>query len=192
MTVGGTAGGVPATARCEILAIGTEMLAGDRQDTNSVWLRRELRDLAVRVVRVTQVGDDLADLEAAVSESVSRAELVVTTGGLGPTVDDITTRAAAEALRRKLVLNKAALKAMEDRFQKLGRPMSPHNIKQAYLPSGATIIPNPIGTACGFTSAKSNTLFFFLPGVPREMRRMLEETVLPLIKKEHLSKYRAA
>lgn len=82
------------------------------------------------------------------------------------------------------MFNKHALKAMEERFQQFGRTMSPHNIKQAYLPSGATIVPNPIGTACGFSLAKSNTLFIFLPGVPREMERMFEESVIPLIKKE--------
>jgi nicotinamide-nucleotide amidase len=99
-------------------------------------------------------------------------------------VDDITAKAAAEALRRKLVLNKLALKAIEERFMKYGREMSPNNVKQAYLPSDSTIVPNPIGTACGFYLARSNTLFFFLPGVPGEMKRMVEESVIPIIKKE--------
>ena len=82
------------------------------------------------------------------------------------------------------MLNKRALKTMEELFQKFGRKMSPHNVKQAYVPSGSTIIPNPIGTACGFSLVKSSTLFIFLPGVPREMKRMFEESVTPLIKKE--------
>jgi nicotinamide-nucleotide amidase len=171
--------------KAEIISIGDELTSGSIQNTNATFIANQLHTAGIEVVQISTVGDDTPSIVSILRGIQHHVSFVIVTGGLGPTVDDITTRAAAEALRRKLVLNKAALKAMEDRFQKLGHPMSPHNIKQAYLPSGATIIPNPIGTACGFTSAKSNTLFFFLPGVPREMRRMMEGSVLPLIKKEH-------
>ena len=171
--------------KAEIITIGDELTSGSVQNTNATFIADQLHTAGIEVVQISTVGDDTPSIVSILRGIQHHVSFVLVTGGLGPTVDDITTKAAAEALRRKLELNKAALKAMEDQFQKLDRPMSPHNIKQAYLPSGATMIPNPIGTACGFTSAKSNTLFFFLPGVPREMRRMLEESVLPLIKKEH-------
>jgi nicotinamide-nucleotide amidase len=171
--------------KAEIIAIGDELTSGSVQNTNATFIANQLHTAGIEVVQISTVGDTIPSIVSILRGIEHHVSFVIVTGGLGPTVDDITTEAAAEALRRKLVLNKTALKAMEDSFQKLARSMSPHNIKQAYLPSGATMIPNPIGTACGFISAKSNTLFFFLPGVPREMRRMLKESVLPLIKKEH-------
>lgn len=170
--------------KVEIITIGDELCSGSVQDTNATFISSHLHTIAIEVAKVTTVGDDTEKIVEALRSVQQKVSFVIVTGGLGPTVDDITTQAAADALRRKLVLNKHALKAMEERFQKFGRTMSPHNIKQAYLPSGATIVPNPIGTACGFSLAKSNTLFIFLPGVPREMERMFEESVIPLIKKE--------
>lgn len=170
--------------KVEIITIGDELCSGSVQDTNATFISSHLHTIAIEVAKVTTVGDDTEKIVEALRSVQQKVSFVIVTGGLGPTVDDITTQAAADALRRKLVLNKHALKAMEERFQKFGRTMSPHNIKQAYLPSGATIVPNPIGTACGFSLAKSNTLFIFLPGVPREMKRMFEESVIPLIKKE--------
>lgn len=170
--------------KVEIITIGDELCSGSVQDTNATFISSHLHTIAIEVAKVTTVGDDTEKIVEALRSVQQKVSFVIVTGGLGPTVDDITTQAAADALRRKLVLNKHALKAMEERFQQFGRTMSPHNIKQAYLPSGATIVPNPIGTACGFSLAKSNTLFIFLPGVPREMKRMFEESVIPLIKKE--------
>jgi nicotinamide-nucleotide amidase len=170
--------------KTEIITIGDELSSGSVQDTNATFIANQLHTIGIEVTKVTTVGDDTEKIVDVLRGAQQKVSFVITTGGLGPTVDDITTKAAAEALRRKLGLNKLALKAMEEKFQKYGRTMSPHNIKQAYLPSGSTIIPNPIGTACGFSLAKSNTLFIFLPGVPREMKRMFEESVIPLIKKE--------
>lgn len=168
----------------EIITIGDELCSGSVQDTNATFIANQLHTNGIEVTKVTTVGDDTETIVDALKGVLQKTSFVIVTGGLGPTVDDITTQAAAYALRRKLVLNKHALKAMEEKFQKYDRTMSPHNVKQAYLPSGAVIIPNAIGTACGFSLAKSNTLFIFLPGVPREMRRMFEENVIPLIKKE--------
>jgi len=168
----------------EIITIGDELTSGSSQDTNATFIAQQLHTIGIEVVKITTVGDDTEKIVDALRNAQQKVGCVIVTGGLGPTVDDITAKAAAEALRRKLVLNKIALKAMEERFKKYDRKMSPNNVKQAYLPSDSTIIPNPIGTACGFYLARSNTLFFFLPGVPREMKRMFEESVIPIIKRE--------
>lgn len=170
--------------KVEIITIGDELCSGSVQDTNATFISSHLHTIGIEVTKVTTVGDDTEKIVEALRSVQQKVSFVIVTGGLGPTVDDITTQASANAFRRKLLFNKHALKTMEERFQQFGRTMSPHNIKQAYLPSGATIVPNPIGTACGFSLAKSNTLFIFLPGVPREMERMFEESVIPLIKKE--------
>ena len=170
--------------KAEIITIGNELSSGSVQNTNATFIANQLHTIGIEVVKITTVGDDTETIVDALRSAQQKVSFVIVAGGLGPTVDDITTRAAAEALRRKLVLNKHALNAMEEKFQKFGRTMSPHNVKQAYLPSGSALIPNPIGTACGFSLAKSSTLFIFLPGVPREMKRMFEESVTPVIKKE--------
>ncbi len=170
--------------KVEIITIGDELTSGSSQDTNATFIAHQLHTIGIEVVKITTVGDDTEKIVDALRNVQQKVSYVIVTGGLGPTVDDITAKAAAEALRRKLVLNKPALKAIEERFMKYGREMSPNNVKQAYLPSDSTIVPNPIGTACGFYLARSNTLFFFLPGVPGEMKRMVEESVIPIIKKE--------
>ena len=170
--------------KVEIMTIGDELTSGSSQDTNATFIAHQLHTIGIEVVKITTVGDDTEKIVDALRNAQQKVGCVIVTGGLGPTVDDITAKAAAEALRRKLVLNKLVLKAMEERFMKYGRKMSPNNVKQAYLPSDSTIVPNPIGTACGFYLARSNTLFFFLPGVPGEMKRMVEESVIPIIKKE--------
>ena len=171
--------------KVEVVSIGDELTSGSVQNTNATFIADQLYTLGVEVEKISTIGDDSESIAETLRNAQQKASFVIVTGGLGPTVDDITTKAASDALRRKLVLNKSALKAMEERFKKVGRTMTPHNVKQAYLPSGATIIENPIGTACGFSAPKGNTLFIFLPGVPREMKRMLQETVIPLIKREH-------
>ena len=170
--------------KVEIMTIGDELTSGSSQDTNATFIAHQLHTIGIEVVKITTIGDDTEKIVDALRNAQQKVDCVIVTGGLGPTVDDITAKAAAEALRRKLVLNKLVLKAMEERFMKYGRKMSPNNVKQAYLPSDSTIVPNPIGTACGFYLARSNTLFFFLPGVPGEMKRMVEESVIPIIKKE--------
>ena len=169
----------------EIMTIGDELTSGSSQDTNATFIAHQLHTNGIEVVKITTIGDDTEKIVDALRNAQQKVGCVIVTGGLGPTVDDITTKAAAEALRRKLVLNKIALKAMEERFKKYDRKMSPNNMKQACLPSGSTIIPNPTGTACGFYLARSNTLFFFLPGVPREMKRMFEESVIPIIRESN-------
>ena len=170
--------------KAEIISIGNELTSGSVLNTNATFIANHLFSSGIEVANIITVGDDSAaiiDVLRGVSSSVS---FVVVTGGLGPTVDDITTHAAAEALRRKLTLNTQARQAMEEFFKRMGRTMDPHNLRQAYLPGGAAVIPNPIGTACGFSIIRGSTIYFFLPGVPREMMRMFEAGVLPLIRKE--------
>jgi len=170
--------------KVEIMTIGDELTSGSSQDTNATFIAQQLHTIGIEVVKITTIGDDTEKIVDALRNAQQKVGYVIVTGGLGPTVDDITAKAAAKALRRKLVLNKIALESIEERFKKHGRKMSPNNVKQAYLPSDSTIVPNPTGTACGFYLTRSNTLFFFLPGVPGEMKRMVEESVIPIIKKE--------
>jgi nicotinamide-nucleotide amidase len=164
-------------ARCEILAIGTEMLSGDRQDTNSVWLRRELRELALQVVRVTQVGDDLADIVAALQEALSRAELVVATGGLGPTEDDCTLAAVARAAGREQVLSREIHRGLEERASRAGRIVTESALRQAMVPARSRVYPNARGTAPGLAVETAGKLLVVLPGVPDEMKGIYREQV---------------
>src|SRR5512146_2533631 len=139
----------------EILSTGDELLTGQVVDTNSAWLMDRLWDLGVMVRRKTLVGDDRADLDAAIRETTGRAELVVMSGGMGPTEDDLTSECVA-----------AALRAIEERFQRLGRAMTPNNAKQARFPRGAEVIPNRFGTAPGFMARVGAAEVVCLPGVP--------------------------
>lgn len=170
--------------KAEIISIGNELTSGSVINTNATFIANHLFTSGIEVSGIITVSDDSAGIIEALRSVSSSVSFAVVTGGLGPTVDDITTHAAAQALRRKLTLNPQARQALEEFFKRRGRAMDPHNLRQAYLPSGAAVIPNPIGTAPGFSVIRGSTIFFFLPGVPREMMRMFEASVLPLIRKE--------
>lgn len=163
----------------EILSTGDELLTGQIVDTNSAWLMDRLWDLGVGVRRKTLVGDDREDLLAALAETTGRAELVVMSGGLGPTEDDLTAECVAAAMGVPLELHRPTLEAIRERFQKLGRTMTPNNEKQARIPRGATVIPNRHGTAPGFRAPLGRGEVICLPGVPVEFRGLCEEVVLP-------------
>lgn len=165
----------------EILATGDELLTGQIVDTNSVWLMDRLWDLGVMVRRKTLVGDDRGDLVTALRETTSRADVVVMSGGLGPTEDDLTAECVAAALGEPLVDDAASLAAIRARFEKLGRVMTPNNAKQARFPRGAGILPNRWGTAPGFAVRLGRAELFCLPGVPVEYRGLCDEAVLPRI-----------
>jgi nicotinamide-nucleotide amidase len=165
----------------EIMATGEEIRTGALIDSNSADIAQKLEEAGVAVSRHTSVGDDISQLVAAFKETGSRADIGVVTGGLGPTADDLTAEAAAEAAGVKLVENQAALESVEKFFKARRREMNPASRKQAMLPEGATCLPNTIGTAPGFRLTIGKCLFFFLPGVPDEMHRMLSDTVLPQI-----------
>jgi nicotinamide-nucleotide amidase len=163
----------------ELLATGDELLTGQILDTNSVWLMDRLWDLGVMARRKTLVADDREDLTAALHETTSRSDLVVMSGGLGPTEDDLTTEVVAAAMGVPLELHEPSLAAIRERFGKLGREMTPNNAKQARFPRGATVIPNRFGTAPGFLVRLGRGELVALPGVPVEYRGLSEEFLLP-------------
>ncbi len=163
----------------EILSTGDELLTGQVVDTNSAWLMDRLWDLGLMVRRKTLVGDDRADLLAALRETTSRSDVVVMSGGLGPTEDDLTTEVVAQAMGVPLELHAPSLRWIEERFRKFGRVMTPNNAKQASLPRGATVIPNRFGTAPGFFAPLGRGEIICLPGVPVEYRGLCDEVVIP-------------
>ena len=165
----------------EILVTGDEIRTGALIDSNSAHIARAMMDCGVHVVRHQSVGDDLDDIVLILKEISRRADVAVVTGGLGPTSDDRTAEAAAKAAGVELEMDREALSTVEVFFKARQRKMSDTNRKQAYIPQGAKCLSNPIGTACGFSLRIAGCTFFFLPGVPREMHRMLAESVLPRI-----------
>ena len=167
----------------EILVTGQEILTGSVIDTNSAHIAQKLEEAGLEVTRHLCVGDDMEMLVSIIKEISERADVAVVTGGLGPTTDDITTEAAAKSAGVELVLNRSALRAVEDYFKEQKRTMTTSNKKQALLPKGSECLNNPVGTAAGFSMKIGSCLFFFLPGVPFEMNKMLSDMVLPLIEK---------
>src|SRR2546425_5627453 len=166
----------------EVLTIGTELVLGHTIDTNAAELGRALAAAGVEIVRRTTVADRPAAIREAVAEALGRTGAVLTTGGLGPTRDDMTKKVVAELLHRPLELDPVALEALEARFKRLGRwPMPAVNRTQAEVPRGATVLPNPRGTAPGLwlEDPAADRLVIMLPGVPSEMRGLLVEEVLP-------------
>jgi nicotinamide-nucleotide amidase len=163
----------------EILCTGDEVLTGKIVNTNFSYISQKLEDVGLAVRWGTTVGDDRQTLLQAFRTAGERADAVIVNGGLGPTVDDLSQEIAAQAAGVGLVLHEGWLARMEERFRQRGRIMSPNNRKQALLPAGAELIDNPVGTACGFAVDIGKARFYFTPGVPRELYRMLEEQVLP-------------
>jgi competence/damage-inducible protein CinA-like protein len=168
-----------AAPRVEILSQGDELVAGEVVDTNAAWLARELTALGHEVTRHTAVGDRLDALVELLREIAGRADGCVCSGGLGPTVDDLTAEAVARAFERPLVLDETALRGIRAWYERLGTPMPEPNRKQALLPEGARRLDNHHGTAPGFTLIEGGCRFYFLPGVPWEMRGMFEHGVKP-------------
>ncbi|WP_428484926.1 CinA family nicotinamide mononucleotide deamidase-related protein [Rhodopila sp.] len=167
--------------RIEIICTGDEVLTGKITNTNFSYMAQKLEDVGLSVHWGTTVGDDRDSLLAAFQLAGTRADAVIVNGGLGPTVDDLSQEIAAQAAGVELVLHEAWLAKMQDFFSRRARSMPPNNVKQAMLPASAEMIDNPVGTACGFALDIGKARFFFTPGVPRELRRMLEEQVIPRI-----------
>ncbi|CAA9431535.1 MAG: ADP-ribose pyrophosphatase of COG1058 family / Nicotinamide-nucleotide amidase [uncultured Rubrobacteraceae bacterium] len=166
----------------EILTIGTEILLGDLVDTNSAYLGGRLAALGVSIYRHTTVGDNAERITAALREAASRADLVITTGGLGPTSDDLTNQCLGKAAGREMVEYSEARRHVDEMFRRFGRKPTPSNYKQALFPEGSKLIPNPVGTAMGAMLELDGALVATFPGVPGEMRRMFEDTLEPLIR----------
>ncbi|MFQ5418145.1 MAG: competence/damage-inducible protein A [Myxococcota bacterium] len=165
--------------RAEILTIGDELLRGEIVDTNKSYLSEQLLALDIETRHHTSVLDDPQDMDDAFRRAALRSDVVLVSGGLGPTRDDRTTEVIATSFGRKLVLDQGALETIRSFFRAIGREMTPNNEKQAYFPEGADVLPNPVGTAPGFVITESGARIFCLPGVPRELERMLREQVLP-------------
>jgi competence/damage-inducible protein CinA-like protein len=165
--------------RIEIICTGDEVLTGKIVNTNFSYMSQKLEDVGLSVRWETTVGDDRESLLRAFVLAGGRADAVIVNGGLGPTVDDLSQEIAAQAAGVELALNEEWLHRMEDFFRRRSRTMPSNNKKQAMLPVTSEVIDNPIGTACGFALDIGKARFFFTPGVPRELRRMLEEQVIP-------------
>src|SRR5271165_1209625 len=163
----------------EVICTGDEVLTGEIANTNFTYITQKLGDFGLPVRWESTVGDQRDDLLYAFRHAAARADAVIVNGGLGPTVDDLSQEVAAQAAGVELVLHEAWLATMESFFARRSRVMPPNNRKQAMLPANAELLDNPIGTACGFAMDIGKARFFFTPGVPRELRRMLEEQIIP-------------
>src|SRR5712692_7310105 len=165
--------------RIEVICTGDEVLTGKIVNTNFSYMSQKLEDVGLSVRWETTVGDDRESLLRAFQLAGERADAVIVNGGLGPTVDDLSQEVAAQAAGVELALNEEWLTRMEEFFRRRSRVMPSNNRKQAMLPATAEVIDNPVGTACGFALDIGKARFFFTPGVPRELRRMLEEQIVP-------------
>jgi len=166
----------------EIIAIGSELLTPTKTDTNSLWLTEKLNEIGVEVKLKTIVGDDELRLEETIKDAVRRSDIVIATGGLGPTEDDITRKISAKALGRELVFDEKVLTEIRARFQSFRREMPETNKRQAFIIEGAEVLPNPNGTAVGMSLAAEEKFFVVLPGPPRELKPMFENFVLPKLR----------
>jgi nicotinamide-nucleotide amidase len=165
----------------EIVAIGTELLLGQSVDTNSAWLAKELAQMGIDLYSFQAVGDNEKRIETALKGACERCPIVLTTGGLGPTVDDVTRKVAAKLAGKTLVYHENIAKEIEARFNRMKLPFPKANLNQAFIPQGATIIPNPVGTAPGFIVKVGKGHLACMPGVPAEMKAMFEATVKPFL-----------
>jgi nicotinamide-nucleotide amidase len=169
----------------EIIAIGTEILLGEITDTNSVHIAHVLRDIGLNLHYMTSVGDNEKRIADVIRLALSRADVVITCGGLGPTVDDMTRQAVAAATGRGLTFHQDLLDQIAQRFAGFRAQMTENNRRQAYLPDNAIVIENPVGTAPSFIVEHEGRAVISLPGVPREMKYLLAEAVVPYLRQRY-------
>ena len=169
--------------KAEIIAIGTEILLGDIVNTNAQYISKKLASIGVDVYHQCVVGDNEERVLKAFEDGFSRADLIITTGGLGPTQDDLTKEMAAKYFNKELVVDEESLRYIENYFKKNGRDLKGGNRKQAYFPKGCYVLPNPNGTAPGAIIKEDNKIMVILPGPPREMKPMFENHVVPYLEK---------
>ncbi len=170
----------------EIITIGTEILLGEIVDTNARYIARKLRDAGIDLYRKTTVGDNAHRIAQAIQQAMERSEIIITTGGLGPTVDDPTREAVALALGVETEFREELWEQIQRRFRRFGRPPTENNRRQAYVPKGAIAIENPVGTAPVFIVECENcATIIALPGVPSEMQYMLTNKILPYLKERY-------
>jgi nicotinamide-nucleotide amidase len=171
-------------ATAEIVAIGSELLLGQIVDTNSAWMAQRLTALGVNLYFKTVVGDNPARMSEVIGRALDRADIVITSGGIGPTQDDLTREIVAQVTGRCLVQNGQMLSQVEEHFRRRGRPMTPNNLRQSYMPEGAIPIKNPNGTAPSFIVEDPRGVIFSLPGVPVEMKWLFENEVEPYLRQK--------
>jgi nicotinamide-nucleotide amidase len=166
----------------EIVVTGTELLLGEIDDTNSTMMARMLRDIGLDLYYKSTVGDNRGRMAAVLNIALDRSDVVLVSGGLGPTVDDITREAVSDVTGRPLVFRQELLDQIAARFARFGRPMSENNRRQAYVPEGAIVIENPVGTAPAFIVEDARGAVICLPGVPSELEYLMKERVVPYLK----------
>ena len=169
--------------KAEVIAIGSELLLGQIVDTNSGYIAKSLAVNGIDLIQTTTVGDNLQRMKEVIKDSIHRSQIVITTGGIGPTEDDLTREAVAEVFQRPLTFQPHLMEQIEALFKKRGFRMSENNRKQAYIPEGAIPIENPKGTAPGFIVEYLNGAILSIPGVPFEMEYLMENTVIPYLRK---------
>jgi len=166
----------------EIIAIGTEILLGEIVDTNSATIAKKLQSIGLPLHYTSTVGDDMGRIVSVLQHALSRSTILITTGGLGPTVDDLTREAIAQATARPLIFDEKLLAQIEERFKRWGRTMTANNKQQAYRPQDSIPIENPVGTAPSFIVDLGDRVTISLPGVPREMEYLMDNAVLPFLR----------
>jgi nicotinamide-nucleotide amidase len=176
-------------AKASIVSIGNELLNGHTTDTNATYICRQLLSVGVPVVSVYAVGDDISKIVEALKRAAADGDIVIATGGLGPTDDDLTRQAFAELLKTELILDERLLEGIRELFKRRGWSMPERNRVQACIPKGAEAIENPIGTAPGILAKTKGRILFALPGVPAEMKMMVENSVLPYLRKQGSSEW---
>jgi len=167
-----------------IISIGNELLIGKTVNTNATWLAKKLTELGIKVERIITIPDDIAVVSEIFREAIKSANIIISTGGLGPTFDDITNIALAKALNKELIINKEAYQEIKEKYSKAGLPLTEERIKMSKMPKGAKSLHNPIGTAPGILIKEKEKIIAALPGVPNEMKAIFNKHIKPIIKKK--------
>ena len=169
----------------EIITIGTELLLGETVDTNTRFIARSLRDEGIDIYRASTIGDNIDRIANIIHEGMQRADILITTGGLGPTIDDPTREAIALGTGVETEFRPDLWVQIQERFQRYGRKPTENNKRQAYVPKGALAVENPVGTAPAFIVEPGNKAVIALPGVPREMEYLMKFSVIPYLRKRY-------
>jgi nicotinamide-nucleotide amidase len=176
-----------ANVKASIITIGDELLIGQTIDTNSAWIAQRLNDLGIDVIRRVAVGDDADAITEALNEELQKAEVILITGGLGPTADDITKPLLCQYFGGKMVVNEEVLKHVKGIFEKRNLPILEINLKQAEVPDTCKVLFNKLGSAPGMLFEKDDKLIISMPGVPHEMMGIVEDEVIPLLQQRFVS-----
>ena len=169
----------------EIITIGTELLLGETVDTNTKHIARRFREVGLDLYRTSTVGDNVERIAQIITEGMTRAQIIVTTGGLGPTIDDPTREAVAEAFSVEIEYQPDLWEQIKERFRRFNREPTENNKRQAFIPKGSIPVENPVGTAPAFIMESGEHAVIALPGVPREMEYLLEHAILPYLRERY-------